>query len=103
MAGPNPNHWCPYKKRECGRQHTQREDGMKTQEEGAIYESRREFSEETSPGDSLAVQWLGLCTFTVRAGVPFLVEQLRSHKQHVAGPKRRKTETSPADTLTLNF
>ena len=43
MAGPNPNHWCPYKKRECGRQHTQREDGMKTQEEGAIYESRREF------------------------------------------------------------
>ena len=76
---------------------------MKTQEEGAIYQSRREVSEETSPGDSLAVQWLGLCTFTVRARVPFLVKELRSHKQHVAGPKRRKKETSPADTLTLNF
>ena len=57
---------------------------MKTQEEGAIYESRREVSEETSPGDSLAVQWLGLCTFTVRAPVPFLVKELRSHKPRVA-------------------
>ena len=63
---------------------TQRENCVKTQEEGAIYESRREVSEETSPGDSLAVQWLGLCTFTVRSLVPFLVKELRSHKPCVA-------------------
>ena len=84
MVGPNPNHWCPYKKRECGRRHTQREDGVKIQEEGASCKSRREVLEETSPGDSLAVQWLGLCTFTVRAQVPFPVNELRSQKPHVA-------------------
>ena len=31
-------------------------------------------------GNSLAVQWLGLCAFTARAWVQSLVRELRPHK-----------------------
>ena len=37
-------------------------------------------------GNSLAVQWLGLSTFTARAQVQTLVGELRSHKPCCAAP-----------------
>ena len=41
-------------------------------------------------GNSLAVQWLGLCTSLQRAQVQSLVEELRSRKPQGAPPLKKK-------------
>ena len=41
-------------------------------------------------GNSLAVQWLGLCTSLQRAQVQSLVEELRSRKPQGAPPPQKK-------------
>ena len=41
-------------------------------------------------GNSLVVQWLGLCAFTARAQVRSLVGELRSRKLHGAAEKKKK-------------
>ena len=40
-------------------------------------------------GNSLAVQWLGLVTFTAGAQVQSLVGELRSHKLHRVAKKKK--------------
>ena len=39
-------------------------------------------------GNSLVVQWLGLCAFTFGAQVRILVVELRSNKSHTLWPKK---------------
>ena len=46
-------------------------------------------------GNSLAVQWLGLSTFTAWAWVRSLVGELRSHKPHSTAKKKKKTALLP--------
>ena len=47
---------------------------------------KEEFKSKTQhQGNSLAVQWLGLGTFTARAWVQSLVRELRSHKPRGMG------------------
>ena len=41
-------------------------------------------------GNSMVVQWLGLCSFTTIAPVQFLVGELKSHKPHGAAKKWEK-------------
>ena len=41
-------------------------------------------------GNSLVVQWLGLCALTAGAQVQSLVEELRSHKPHSRAKKKKK-------------
>ena len=43
-------------------------------------------------GNSLAVQWLGLGTFTARAQVRSLFRELRSRKPSGAAKEKRKKE-----------
>ena len=49
------------------------------------------FCEKSIAGSSLAVQWLGLGTFT--AVVHYLDGELRSHKLHGAAKKKKKKKT----------
>ena len=44
---------------------------------------------KNTPGNSLALQWLGLSVFTVEAWVLSWVRELRSHKQQ-HGQKKKK-------------
>ena len=46
-------------------------------------------------GNSLVVQWLGLCAFTTR--VQPLVQELRSHKSPAQQKKKRKENKTDAD------
>ena len=45
------------------------------------------------PGNSLAIQWLGLGTFTARALVQFLVRELRSRKLSGTAKTKKKQKT----------
>ena len=47
-------------------------------------------SKHLQTGNSLVVQWLGLCAFTARAQVQSLVRELRSHKPLGAAKKKEK-------------
>ena len=49
--------WHANKKRRLGHRHTQREDPMRAQREGDVDQSKRDASEETSPTDSLVLDF----------------------------------------------
>ena len=51
------------------------------------------------PGNSLAVQWLGLGAFTEVARVQCLVGELRSHKPHGVAKKKPKRIIQPATRI----
>ena len=46
--------------------------------------------EKLPTGNSLAVQWLGLCAFTAEGWVRFLVWELRSHKLHSTAKNKKQ-------------
>ena len=52
----------------------------------------RESSQKQTTGNSLAVQWLGLSTFTVESCVQSLVGELRAHMLHSAVRKKKKKQ-----------
>ena len=58
-------------------------------------------------GNSIVVQWLGLCSFTTIAQVQFLIGELKSHKPLVAakkwGKKKRKKEKEKINRILSQF
>ena len=58
---------------------------------------------QTCTGNSLAIHWLGLWAFTVRAQVWPLVRKLKSHKPHVAAKGSKNKQTNKNNKTTYSF
>ena len=62
---------------------------------------RGQCSKIGSPGNSLAVQWLGLHAFTAEGPDWILVGEQKSHKPCDAGGKKKKNTGSPVRAGTM--
>ena len=60
-------------------------------------------SQNKAGRNSLAVQWLGLCTLTAKGRVQSLVRELRSHKLQRSQKRKKKKKSRKADNVFFHM